>query len=193
MQCKYCGAPLSDDALTCPECGKSTVGAIPTGSTSAPAPAPRPAAARPKGRRTAVVAVVAVVAIAVVAFGGYLAFKQFGASTGPDGAAVRMMNAFATYDAQGILDNATHASLTTTDQAAFAKQADDSKTKNGGLAAVKDIKVVKVTLASQDATTATVQLSAQWLTDAAKKTYTPRTETLTVVKQNGTWLVRLFP
>jgi hypothetical protein len=49
-----------------------------------------------------------------------------------------------------------------------------------------------VTIASQEATTAIVQLDAQWLTDASKGTYAQRTETLTVVKQNGKWLVRLF-
>jgi uncharacterized membrane protein YvbJ len=188
MQCENCGASLTEGASICPECGEPV--SADAGTTVTPAPAP--AAALPKSRRSWVVAAVAVVAVVVIAIGGYLVIKQASSGTGPEGAALRMMNAFALYDAQGILDNATHASLNTTDQATFSKQAADSKKNNKGLPAVKNIKVTKVTQASQDATTATVQLSAQWLTDAAKSTYTARTETLTVIKQDGKWVVRLF-
>jgi uncharacterized membrane protein YvbJ len=212
MQCKHCGASLSEDALTCPECGKSTLGAIPTPSRNASATsgatgdagvgqgtagavrtsrAPSSSTKR-KRRRTLLVSVAAMIAVAIIATGAWMVVRQGLMSTGPDGAAMRMMNAFAAYDAQGILDNATHASLNATDLAAFSKQAADSKAGNKGLAAVKGISVTKVTIASQEATTAIVQLDAQWLTDASKGTYAQRTETLTVVKQNGKWLVRLF-
>jgi len=153
--------------------------------------ASKPAAAQPK-RRTWLVVLIAIIALAVVGAGGYIIYAQMAANSGPDAAALRMMKAFAAYDAQGILDNATHASLTTTDEATFAKQAADSKKNNKGLPALKDIEITKVSVASKDATTATVQLTAQWLTDAATGKYAQRDEILTVVKQDGKWLVRLF-
>jgi hypothetical protein len=213
MRCENCGAPVDEGAEACPECsatvadrrtpdafvdeGVATEEAAevePDDAEDAPEEDSIPPVARGRSKgRSVVVALVAVVAVAIIAVGGWLVAKQVGGSTGPEGAAVRMMNAFAAYDATGILDNAVHASMDATDQAVFAKQAADAKTGNKGLAAVKDIKVTKVTLASQDATSATVEFTAQWLTDAAKGTYTKRAETLTVVRQNGVWLVgRLF-
>jgi len=192
MQCVKCGADLPPGADVCPECGEGVYRGPGASAAGVASPAPRRSSAAPKRRRTLLLLLAAVVIVAVVGVGGYLALSRGTALTGPDGAAVRMMTAFAQYDAQGILDNATHESLTTTDQASFSKQIADEKVKDGSLAAVKDIKVVRVTIASPTATTATVQLSASWLTDPSKGTYTPRTETLTVIKQGGKWLVRLF-
>jgi hypothetical protein len=182
MQCEKCGAQLAPGADVCPECAEPVSRDAVAGVT--------PLA--PKPQRRWLVTLMSVVAVAIIGVGGYLIWTQASAPSTPDGAAMAMMKAFAAYDARGILDNATHASLTTTDQATFAEQAAASKAKNKGLAAVKDLVVVKVTKSSADATSATVQLSANWLTDAAKATYTKRTETLTVIKQDGKWLVRLF-
>lgn len=184
MQCEICGSALAEGSTTCHDCGAA--------QTPAAADA-RPVSARskPKGR-TWLAIIGAIVALTIVGVGGYVIWAQLAAQSGPDGAALRMMKAYATYDADGILANATHASLTATDEATFAKQAADSKKTNGGLPAVKDIKVVKVTQASKDATTATVRLSAKWLTDPETKKYTERQEILTVIKQNGKWVVRLF-
>lgn len=183
MQCEICGATLPEGATTCPECGAAVAGA----SEAVPAvtkPGPR--------RRTWLIVVLAILALTVVGVGGFVIYAQLTSQAGPDGAALRMMQAFGEYDAEGILANATHSSLTATDEAAFAQQAVDAKKENGGLPAVKDIEVTKVTIASEDATTATVQLTAKWLTDAATKKYTERDEILTVIKEDGKWLVRLF-
>lgn len=182
MKCENCGANVPDDVASCPDCG----------APAAPAPSAPASGSGSSRRRGLIVGIVALVALAVIVAGGALIFRQFGASNSPDGAVLRMMNAFAAYDAQGILDNATHASLTATDQATFAQQAATSKTDNKGLPAVKNISITKVTLASPDATSATVQLTADWLSDAGSKKYTQRAETLTVVKQDGKWLVKLF-
>lgn len=165
-------------------------GAVKPQPASSGAPQPKPVAPRP--RRAWLVALVSVIVVAILAAGGYLVWTQATASTGPDGAALRMMKAYATYDAAGILANATHSSLDATDQAAFAQTMASQKAKYNNVPAVKDVTVVKVTMASQNATIATVQLSESELADASTRTYTPRTETLTVVKQDGQWLVRLF-
>jgi uncharacterized membrane protein YvbJ len=181
MRCETCGAFLTEGASVCPQCGKPVDGGVSAASPK-----------NPKSRPVWLIPAVAAVAVIVIAVGAYLFFTLPTNSTGPEGAAMRMMTAFADYDAQSVLDNATHASLTATDQAAFVKQGVDAKTKNKSLPQVKNIKITKVTLASSNAATATVQLSADWLTDATEKTYTTRAETLTVVKQDGKWLVRLF-
>ena len=184
MQCEVCGAELAEGSSTCSDCGAA--------QTPITADAPPVSKTRKPTGRTLLTILVAIVALTIVGVGGYVIWAQLAAQSGPDGAALRMMRAYATYDAEGILSNATHASLTATDEATFIKQAADSKKANGGLPAVKDIKVVKVTQASKDATTATVRLSAKWLTDPETKKYTERQEILTVIKQGGKWVVRLF-
>lgn len=184
MKCDICGADLPAGATACAECG-AAVG-------TDPSPVAAGAGRSKPTRRTWLAVLIAIVALTVIGVGGWMVYARVSAQATPEAAALRMMNAFASYDAQGILDNATHSSLTETDVATFIKQAADSKTANKGLPAVKDIKVTKTTLASDDATSATVQLSANWLTDAATKKYAARDEILTVVKQNGKWLVRLF-
>jgi len=200
MQCDKCGATLGFGADACAKCGAPVdrpEGAAAPIAMDPVADAPVAVGqsvpvSSASSRPTWIVPVVAAIAVLLIAAGGYFVFRGVGGANGPDAAAVRMMNGFASYNATAILDNATHASLSTTDQAQFAQQAADAKKGNNGLAAVKDIKVVSVTLDPKDPNAATVKLSAQWLTDAAKKVYTARTETLTLVKQNGKWLVRLF-
>jgi len=199
MQCEQCGARLGFGADACAECGapvKRPAGAAAPDLdlTAVDAPLPKGIDARPSDRRIGWVlpVVVAVVLIAIAA-GGFFLIKGLSGANGPDAAAVRMMNGFANYDADAILDNVTHASLTATDVAMFAQQTADHKRDNNGLVAVKEISVVKVTQDPKTPNVATVQLSARWLTDPAKKTYTTRTETLTLVKQSGKWLVKLFP
>jgi nitrate reductase NapE component len=184
MQCEICGSALAEGETTCHDCGAAQT----PGSSGTRSVAGR---RKPKGR-TWLAVVLAIVALTIVGAGGYVIWAQLAAQSGPDGAAIRMMKAYANYDADGILANATHASLTETDEATFAKQAADSKKTNKGLPAVKDIKVVKVTQTSKDATSATVRLSAKWLTDPETRKYTERQEILTVIKEKGKWIVRLF-
>jgi hypothetical protein len=136
-------------------------------------------------------AILAILAVAIVA-GGWWAISAM--STGgntPDAAALRMMNAYAVYDAKGFLDNVTKASLTATDVASYEAAAASLKADNKDKPQVKDIKVLKVTIDPANPDQATVQLSEQIL-DPVKGTYAPRTDTLSMVKQNGKWLVRLY-
>lgn len=185
MKCTNCGAPIEEGASVCPACGEPVSSDVPVSASVATVGSSK--------RPSWLIPVVAVIAVIVIGIGGYLLWSSNTASANtPEAAALRMMNAFATYDGQGVLDNATHASLTATDQVAFKKQAVDAKTKAKNLPAVKNIKVTKVTQDATDTLAATVELSAQWLTDQAKGTYTTRTETLSMVKQSGKWMVRLF-
>ncbi len=201
MQCEECGAVSDSGADVCAECGapvKSSAGAAASlvsdrvedspreGTGSAPAAAPRPA-------RSRLVLVAAAIAVLLIAAGGYFVWQGLSGANTPGAAAVRMLNGLASYDAKAILDNAAHSSLTATAQAEFAQQAADAKKGNKGLIAVKNVAVVKVTIDPKDPNVATVDLSGLWLTETSKPTYTARTETLTLVRENGTWLVRLFP
>lgn len=129
----------------------------------------------------------------VVGISGWVLFTVFsgGNANTPDAAALRMMNAYAVYDAQGMLDNMTHASLSATDQATFVTRAAEDKKTNNGKALLTDIKVISVTPDPKDPNTATVKLS-EMILDPTKGTYTARTDTLSVVKQSGKWLVHLF-
>jgi hypothetical protein len=210
MQCKYCGTPLKEDALTCPECGKSTVGAVVSAPMRIAAPispepgrpaagaadsdgarhAPKKKSAWMRWRKTLVITVASVVAAALVGTGLYLIWQKGTNSGGPDAAVLRVMDAFASYDAQAILDNVTHSSLTSTDEVAYAQQAVDDQKASGGQPAVRNVQILHVTQASPDATSAVVQLQAEWLSNGS---YVARTESLTVVKQDGRWLVYLFP
>ena len=134
-----------------------------------------------------------VLMIAFVLFGAFVATGCSGQNGGPEAAAQRMFAATAAYDAQGILDNATHASMTATDIIAFKKQAADQKTAYKDLPFYKDVKVISTTYPDpKDRSTAVVKLSLQWLSDPKRGTYTQRDETVTVLLQKGTWLVKLY-
>jgi hypothetical protein len=207
MQCTKCGADLQPGATVCPSCEERVVPtrksvAAPRARVAAPAASVDvPAASAPAAKRAPrasgrpvwyLPALIAVVVV-VIAVSGWVVssiFTNSGPNT-PEAAALRMMQAYASYDARGILDNVTHGSLTATDQATFVQQAADTKTASKGLAAIKDIKVTKVTIDPNNASAATVQLS-EMILDAAKGTYAARNETLSLVKQNGKWLVKLF-
>jgi hypothetical protein len=145
---------------------------------------------RSSSRRSRLIAAV-IVAVIVVTGGGWWMYSAAttGANT-PGAAALRMMQAYGDYDAAGLLANATHGSLTTAAQAALEQQYASAKAASKG-PAVKDITVTKVTIDPKDPDSATVRISEQIL-DPNKGTYSPRTDTLSLVKQNGTWLVRLF-
>lgn len=186
MQCEKCGAAAADGAAVCPECGEL----LASTPVSAPVLSEPPASKRPAW----LVPVVALLALAVIGVAAYFLWLKPVTTTaaGPAGAATRMMEAFAAYDAEGILDNATHASMSTTDVAAFTKQAADAKKLAAGKPGLKDLEIVETTIDPDDKNTAIVKLSAQWLTDQEKGTYTQRTETLTVIYKDGKWQVRLF-
>lgn len=187
MLCDKCGATVADGAANCPECGAPMAPAV-----AIPVPSPEAIIpAVPRSQRPAwLVPAIAVVVLLAIAAGAYLLWPK--EESGPAAAVSRMMVAFAAYDAEGILDNATHASMSTTDVAAFVKRAADSKTLAGGKPGLKDFKIVGTTYDAKDKNTAVVKVSAQWLTDQAKGTYTQRTETLTVILKDGKWQVQLF-
>lgn len=174
MQCTKCGADLQPGATVCPSCEQRVV--------------PPKAKAVPSWLMPAVVAVVVV----LVAIGGWFAITSLLSSGNtPDGAALRMLQAYAAYDATTMLDNVTHASLSATDVATFEKQAADLKVANKSVPQLKDIKVTGVTIDSKNPNSAVVHLTETVL-DSTTGAYAPRNETLTVVKQGGKWLVKLF-
>ncbi len=138
-----------------------------------------------------------IIALAALVLGTLLASGCSGGAGagvgGPEGAVQRMFAATAAYDAQGILDNATHTSMTATDVAAFKKQAADQKALYKDKPYYKDVKIVSTTYPDpKDKNTAVVKLSLQWLSDPANGTYTQRDETVTVLLKDGVWLVKLY-
>lgn len=191
MQCTNCGAELQAGATVCPSCSQRVV------LTKEAVEPPKRTRSRSHGDGTherhwwQVPLVVTLIVVGLAAAGWVVFMVVNTTNNTPDAAALRMMTAYGAYDAQGILDNVTHSSLTPTDIAAFKKQVTDGKATNKGLPWVKNVKIVKTTIDPTDKNSATVQLSEQIL-DPQKGTYSPRNETLSVVKQNGTWLVRLF-
>lgn len=191
MECEKCGAEISSGAGTCPVCGEPVAAAAEADTVNDTAPA-RPTRDAKGGSRARlfVGVLVAVLVIAALAGAGWYAYKQVGSANSPEGAATAMLKAYAVYDAQGILDTATHKSLPADGVKEFEKQAAEAKTRSGGKPGVKDYKITKVTKNSDDQ--ATVEIEAQWLTDPAKGTYTKRSENLTIVRQDGKWLVKLF-
>lgn len=131
------------------------------------------------------------VGVVVVAGAAWLGFS--GATNGantPEAAALRMMQAYGSYDAATLLANSTHATLTPAAETAFLQQYAKAKATAKG-PAIKDIAITKVIIDSTDPTEATVKVSEQVL-DPNTGTYSPRTDTLSLVEQNGRWLVRLF-
>jgi hypothetical protein len=146
--------------------------------------------ARSSSRRSRLIAAVVVVAIVVVGGGWWVYSATTTGANTPGAAALRMMQAYGDYDAVGLLANATHAGLTAAAQTAFEQQYASAKAASKG-PAVKDITVTKVTVDPNDPDSATVKISEQML-DPNKGTYSSRTDTLSLVKQNGRWLVRLF-
>jgi hypothetical protein len=211
MQCTNCGTELQPGATVCPSCEQRVVltrkavepprrRAAATSATADKPFVPQPAdAAIIVDKRAATdrpawfLPVLAVVIVAAIAAGVWFVSSAMKSSANtPELAATRMMEAYASYDARGMLDNVTRSSLTATDEATFEKQVVDSKVANKGLPVIKDIKVTKVTIDPKDPTKATVQLS-EMILDTAKGTYVARTDTLTVLKQSdGRWLVKLF-
>lgn len=133
---------------------------------------------------------IALLIVALLAGGGWFVYSRMQTGASPDAAAVKMLNAYAEYDAAGILDSATHKTLPADGVKEFETQAADAKKRANGKPGVKNIKVVSTKLDKE--TQATVVVSAEWLTDPVKGTYEKREETLTVVKEDGKWLVKLF-
>ncbi|HEX9092559.1 MAG TPA: zinc-ribbon domain-containing protein [Coriobacteriia bacterium] len=163
---------------------------------AAPAPAAEPVTAapvivapEPGGKKGLLIAIVALIVIALAA-GGWFAYTKLAAAASPESVAVKMLEGYAAYDAQAILNTATHDSLPADGVKEFETQAAEAKTRANGKPGVKSIKVSSVKMDNADQ--ATVVISAEWLTDPAKGTYEKRDETLTVIKKDGKWLVKLF-
>ena len=222
MQCTNCGAELQPGATVCPSCEARVVlnkRAVATPRKRVAAPAAKAAAnatvnvtvntrspKAPKVRDGSeppawVRPVVFVVIALVLAGGAWFIYSVLNAGPNtPDGAAVRFMQAYAAYDAQGMLDNSTHASFTATDLATFQHDMANAPADAKAHPIYTDIKVSSVTIEPADPNTAIVKLSAMMLKSisappsaAATSTvaYSPRDETLTVVKSStGKWLVK---
>jgi hypothetical protein len=217
MDCEKCGAEVLEGADTCPECGEDmsapdqTPAEPPEADAVAEGPDEEPDSpagdeaevgeepaegeeAAPKKRW--VVWAIALVVVALLGVGAYFAYAQglFGFLTGndPGSAVTRMLKAYATYDAQGILDNATHTSLQADGIKQFQEQAAGAKKTANGKAGVKDIKILSVTMDAKDPNKATVEITASWLTDPATSKYESKTQKFQMVKENGKWLVKLF-
>ena len=223
MQCTNCGAELQPGATVCPSCEARVVlnkQAVATPRKRAASPVPRPAAKpaagssvkapkEPKAPKVRdgseppawVRPVVFVVVALVIAGGAWFIYSVLNAGPNtPDGAAVRFMQAYAAYDAQGMLDNSTHASFTATDLATFQHDMASAPADAKAHPIYTDIKVSSVTIEPADPNTAVVKISAMMLDTIAAQpsaaatataTYSPRDETLTVVKSSaGKWLVK---
>jgi flagellar basal body-associated protein FliL len=217
MDCEKCGAELTEGAETCSDCGepltveteasatpkkrtrtKPATDATPAddmgdvgvdaGTPDEPMPGEAPSGG---GKRIAMIAVVVLLVVAAAIAGVLVVRSRVTAAASPEAAAKAMLTAYAAYDATGILDNATHASLATSDVAQFEKQATEAKTAAKNQPSVKNVVIGKVTLDTADKTKATVEVTAEWL-DPATSTYAKRTESLIVVQQDGKWLVQLF-
>ena len=137
--------------------------------------------------------VIAAIAVAAVIVLGLIGYFVYGAVAGndPSSVTVRFMTAYANYDGRGMLQYATHASMTTTEVTQFQQQADAAKKTSKNKPFLKDIKIAKVTIDPKKPNTATVKFSASFL-NTQSGTYTTQTESVTLVKQNGKWLVHLF-
>jgi uncharacterized membrane protein YvbJ len=178
MQCTNCGADLQPGATVCPSCEQRVT--------------PTKRAAEVHERKPWQSPIIVAITVIFVALLGWAVWTVVNTNTNtPEAAATRMMAAYGAYDAGAILDNVTHSSLTAGDLTAFQKQVVDGKASNKGRPWVKDVKITKSTIDPKDPTSATVQLTEQIL-DPAKGTYSVRNETLSLVKQSGKWLVRLF-
>lgn len=200
MDCEKCGAELTEGAETCSDCGEpiavvieakneTVTEDVPVSDRIAePIPGEKPSGG---GRRISMIAVVVLVIAAVVAGGVWFVQSRITAAASPEAAAKAMLTAYAVYDATGILDNATHASLAASDVAQFEKQATEAKVRAKDQPSVRSVVIGKVTLDAADKDKATVEVTAEWLDPATGK-YAERTESLIVVKQDGKWLVQLF-
>jgi uncharacterized membrane protein YvbJ len=186
MQCTNCGAELQAGATVCPSCEHPVVVTKRAADRAARATG---GDLVPKKWQLPALILMALVALGLIWW--VVSAVMSTTNNTPAGAATRMMAAYGAYDAQGILDNVTHNSLTPADITAFKKQVTDGKAKNNGKPWVKDVKVVKTTIDPKDASAATVQLTEQIL-DTAKGTYSARNELLSLTKVKGVWLVRLY-
>ena len=186
MDCDKCGAVVPDGAETCPECGEAV------GKPAATPAVGKTTEANPVGgNRTMLIAAIAVAVVIVVAAGAWFALKGGGiGGSDPKTVATKMLTAYAAYDAKGILNVSTHGSLDATSTKSFEDAAAQAKTRAAGKAGVKDFSVDKVDQSNNQ--TATVTITGQWLTDPAKGTYAKRTEKLSLINQDGKWLVQLF-
>jgi hypothetical protein len=185
MQCANCGAELQPGATVCPSCEQPVV------LTAAKPVARRAVAHERKPWQSPMVVAITVIVIVVSGWVLSMVYNNAVTYNTPAAVATRMMAAYGAYDAATILDNVTHSSLTAGDLTAFQKQVVDGKAANKGLPWVKDVNIITATIDPKDPNSATVQLS-EMILDPAKGTYAPRNETLALVKEKGTWLVRLF-
>lgn len=149
-------------------------------------------------RRAPLVALVALVVAltGVVVFLAYpVVVKPKPAST-PEDAVRRMLDAYATFDAEELLLVTTHETVSDADgRAAFVAQAEQARAAAKGRPLVRGARVsAPVSQASGgivEAESALVKVSAEWL-DADTGEYQRREENIPVVRRGDVWLVYMF-
>jgi RNA polymerase subunit RPABC4/transcription elongation factor Spt4 len=141
------------------------------------------------GSSTLMKVVIGLVVVAIIAGGAWFVTSRVSSASSPEAAAKAMLEAYAKYDAKGILDAATHDTMKAEDITAFEKQAAEAKTTAKGAASLKNIVVGKSSVTATDKVS--VDVTAEWLDPATGK-YDKRTEKLILVNKAGKWLVELF-
>ncbi len=210
MDCEKCGAEIVEGAEVCPECGEPAVAAAETDAVaetgaedaffegpaeepaeSAPAVIEPPVAVTPAagGMSTLMKVVIGLVVVAIIAGGAWFVTSRVASASSPEAAAKAMLEAYANYDAKGILDAATHDTMKAEDITAFEKQAADAKKTAKDAPSLKNIVIGKSSVTATDKVT--VDVTAEWLDPATGK-YDKRTEKLILVNKDGKWLVELF-
>lgn len=217
MDCEKCGAEVPENAGTCPECGEP-LAAVTTETAAADDAAPadafsdeetapdapeepvtgateekKPGALNKKAALIALAVLVVVVALGAVAFlvpiGGATLVAKL--TNDPAAVAQRMIAAYAKYDAKGMLATTNSGAVSAADSKTFEQEAAKAKTSAKGKDGIRNFKVGKVTIDSKDSKRATVEISGEWL-DTATGTYAQRADQLTMIQQNGKWVVQLF-
>jgi hypothetical protein len=155
-----------------------------------PAEAEDEGEAKPAGSKRGIIAAIAVAAVIVLAVVGYFAYGAFVINT-PAGVTYRFMSAYGNYDGRGMLQYSTHASMAASEVAQFQQQADAAKKTSKGKPFLKDIKIGTVTIDPKNANSAAVKFTASFLNTQNGK-YTVQNESVTLVRQSGKWLVKLF-
>jgi len=213
MDCEKCGAEVTEAADTCPECGEPLAAETPDTFADAAAPAAdqdtpptadepdagedaKPGSLNKKAGLIALVGLLVVVALAAVALfvpiGGASLYSKMTNVNDPATVAKRMLDAYAKYDAAGILATTNSSAMAAADKQTFEDEAGKAKERAKGKDGVKDYKVGTVTIDPKDPTKAMVEVTGMWLQDPEKGEYAQRTDQLPMIQQGGKWVVQIF-
>lgn len=187
MECEKCGAVVAEGAEVCPDCG-AAVAVSGDGESPVDESAARERA--PKGKLVPMLAIAAVVLV-LVGGGVYLLWTAIAQGNSPEAATKGMLKAYAAYDADAMLNYVTHKTMPKDGVKELKEQVANLKDRAGGKPPVKDYTIVKVTMDGKEQ--ATVEIEGEFLTEYSDKgKYETRKDKLTVVKQDGKWLVKMW-